>query len=105
MMPPSSTSHSRTCTVGPARKATIDEAWHEAGNEDTISTSLISKIRKDLGLTGKGRVALGLLERMEILSVEILDQRELHHLRLRDLELDARDFRQARLDRPGFERA
>jgi hypothetical protein len=38
-----------------ASKATIDEAWQEAGNEDTISKSLISKIRKDLALTGKGR--------------------------------------------------
>ena len=38
-----------------AGKATIDEAWQEAGNEDTISKSLIGRIRKDLGLTGKGR--------------------------------------------------
>ena len=38
-----------------AGKSVIDEAWQEAGNEDTISISLISKIRKDLGLTGKGR--------------------------------------------------
>ena len=32
----------------------IDEAWREAGNEGTISTSLIGKVRKDLELTGKG---------------------------------------------------
>ena len=38
-----------------AKKAAIDEAWQEAGNGDTISDSLISKIRKDLSLTGKGR--------------------------------------------------
>ncbi len=38
-----------------AGKVTIDEAWQEAGNGDTISISLISKIRKDLGLTGKSR--------------------------------------------------
>lgn len=38
-----------------AGKSAIDEAWREAGNEGTISDSLISKIRKDLKLTGKGR--------------------------------------------------
>ena len=38
-----------------AGKAAIDEAWQDAGNEGTISISLISKIRKDLGLAGKGR--------------------------------------------------
>jgi hypothetical protein len=32
----------------------IAAAWREAGNEGTISTSLIGKVRKDLGLTGKG---------------------------------------------------
>ena len=39
-----------------AKKAAIDEAWQDAGNEGTISISLISKIRKDLGLTGEGRL-------------------------------------------------
>ena len=38
-----------------AGKEAIDEAWREAGNEGTISTSLIGKFRKDLGLTGKGK--------------------------------------------------
>src|SRR5512135_438646 len=37
-----------------AGKEAIDAAWREAGNEGTISTSLIGKVRKDLGLTGKG---------------------------------------------------
>jgi hypothetical protein len=38
-----------------AGKSAINEAWREAGNEGTISDSLTSKIRRDLGLTGKGR--------------------------------------------------
>jgi hypothetical protein len=38
-----------------AGKATIDEAWQDAGNEGTISDSLIYKVRSDLGLTGKAR--------------------------------------------------
>jgi hypothetical protein len=37
-----------------AGKEAIATAWREAGNEGTISTSLIGKVRKDLGLTGKG---------------------------------------------------
>ena len=37
-----------------AGKEAIDEAWRGAGNEGTISTSLIGKIRRDLELTGKG---------------------------------------------------
>jgi hypothetical protein len=37
-----------------AGKEAIDEAWQEAGNEGTISTSLIGKLRRDLGRTGKG---------------------------------------------------
>lgn len=37
-----------------AGKEAIDAAWREAGNEGTISTSLIGKVRKDLELTGKG---------------------------------------------------
>ncbi len=37
-----------------AGKEAIDEAWQEAGNEGTISTSLIGKVRRDLGRTGKG---------------------------------------------------
>ncbi|MGZ3302957.1 MAG: hypothetical protein ACXVBG_18880 [Isosphaeraceae bacterium] len=36
-----------------AGKEAIDEAWQEAGNEGTISTSLIAKVRKDLELTGQ----------------------------------------------------
>ncbi len=32
----------------------IAAAWREAGNEGTISTSLVGKVRKDLGLTGIG---------------------------------------------------
>ena len=31
----------------------INEAWKAAGNEGTISGTLVYKIRKDLGLTGK----------------------------------------------------
>jgi hypothetical protein len=34
-----------------AGKSAINEAWREAGNEGTISDSLTSKIRRDLGLT------------------------------------------------------
>jgi hypothetical protein len=34
-------------------KAAIDKAWRQAGNDDSISTSLIHKIRGELGLTGK----------------------------------------------------
>jgi hypothetical protein len=37
-----------------AGKEAIATAWREAGNEGTISTSLIGKVRKDLGLTGQG---------------------------------------------------
>ena len=37
-----------------AGKEAIDAAWREAGNEGTISTSLIGKVRKDLEQTGKG---------------------------------------------------
>ncbi len=37
-----------------AGKEVIDAAWQEAGNEGTISTSLIGQVRKDLELTGKG---------------------------------------------------
>ena len=33
----------------------VIEAWHKAGNQGTISGSLIYKIRSGLGLTGKGR--------------------------------------------------
>jgi hypothetical protein len=32
----------------------VAAAWREAGNEGTISESLIAKIRRELGLTGKG---------------------------------------------------
>ena len=37
-----------------AGKEAIDAAWREAGNEGTISTSLIGKVRRDLEQTGKG---------------------------------------------------
>jgi hypothetical protein len=37
-----------------AGKEAIAAAWREAGNEGTISTSLIGKVRKDQGLTGEG---------------------------------------------------
>ena len=37
-----------------AGKETIDAAWRAAGHEGTISTSLIGKLRKELGLTGRG---------------------------------------------------
>ena len=43
-----------------AGKEAIDAAWREAGNEGTISTSLIGKVRKDLGPrvreTGRKRI-------------------------------------------------
>lgn len=32
----------------------VAAAWWEAGNEGTISASLVGKVRRDLGLTGKG---------------------------------------------------
>jgi hypothetical protein len=37
-----------------AGKEAIDAAWQEDGNEGTISTSLIGKVRRDLGLTDQG---------------------------------------------------
>ena len=37
-----------------AGKEAIDAAWREAGNEGTISTSLVGKVRRDLEQTGKG---------------------------------------------------
>ena len=37
----------------------INEAWKAAGNEGTISGTLVYKIRKDLGLTGKRQSADG----------------------------------------------
>src|SRR5512135_1639064 len=37
-----------------AAKEAIDAAWQEAGHEGTISTSLISKLRRDLEQGGKG---------------------------------------------------
>src|SRR5512132_1302318 len=37
-----------------AAKEAIDAAWQEAGHEGTISTSLISKVRRDLEQGGKG---------------------------------------------------
>ncbi|MBV8345974.1 MAG: hypothetical protein JO034_25145 [Singulisphaera sp.] len=41
-----------------AAKEAIDAAWQEAGHEGSISTSLISKVRRDLGRTGKGRATV-----------------------------------------------
>ena len=41
-----------------AGKEAIDAAWRAAGNEGTISTSLIGKLQRDLGLTGKGTAAV-----------------------------------------------
>ncbi len=35
----------------------IATAWQEAGNAGTISSGLVSKVRKDLGLTGRGTAA------------------------------------------------
>ncbi len=35
----------------------IAAAWQEAGNAGTISSGLVSKVRKDLGLTGRGTAA------------------------------------------------
>jgi hypothetical protein len=35
----------------------VNEAWRKAGNQGSISGSLIYKIRSGLGLTGKGRSA------------------------------------------------
>ena len=32
----------------------VAAAWREAGNEGTVSASLVGKVRRDLGLTGKG---------------------------------------------------
>jgi hypothetical protein len=37
----------------------INEAWKAAGNEGTISGTLVYKVRKDLGLTGKRQSADG----------------------------------------------
>src|SRR4051812_1016533 len=36
-----------------ANQQAVNEAWQAAGNEGTISNSLVSKIRSDMGLTGK----------------------------------------------------
>ena len=38
-----------------ADEEAVNEAWQKAGNQGTISGSLIYKIRSGLGLTGKGR--------------------------------------------------
>ncbi len=40
-----------------ANEQAVNEAWSQAGNEGTISGSLVSKIRSNLGLTGSGRSA------------------------------------------------
>jgi hypothetical protein len=38
-----------------ADEQAVNEAWQKAGNQGTISNSLVYKIRSGLGLTGKGR--------------------------------------------------
>src|SRR4051812_43508642 len=38
-----------------ANEQVVNEAWSQEGNEGTISGSLVSKIRSNLGLTGSGR--------------------------------------------------
>ena len=38
-----------------ADEQAVNEAWQKAGNQGTISGSLIYKIRSNMGLTGKGR--------------------------------------------------
>ena len=38
-----------------ANEQVVNEAWSQAGNEGTISGSLVSKIRSNMGLTGKGQ--------------------------------------------------
>ena len=38
-----------------AHEQAVNEAWQKAGNEGTISGSLVSKIRSNMGLTGKGQ--------------------------------------------------
>jgi hypothetical protein len=38
-----------------ANEDAVNQAWNAAGNEGTISSSLISKTRSQLGLTGQGR--------------------------------------------------
>ena len=40
-----------------ADEEAVNEAWQKAGNQGTISGSLVYKIRSGLGLTGKGRSA------------------------------------------------
>ncbi len=40
-----------------AEAGAIAAAWREAGNAGTISSSLVSQVRKDLGLTGRGPAA------------------------------------------------
>ena len=40
---------------GEGNEESINEAWSAAGNEGTISSSLVYKMRAKLGLTGHGR--------------------------------------------------
>ena len=42
-----------------AGKAAIDQAWRDAGHDGSISSSLISKVRSELGLTAQGRSRTG----------------------------------------------
>jgi hypothetical protein len=40
-----------------ANQKAVEEAWHEAGHEGTISSALVSTIRRELGLIGNKRGA------------------------------------------------
>src|SRR5512135_2004 len=42
-----------------ANERSINAAWKAAGNDGTISGTLVSKIRREMGLTGKGQSADG----------------------------------------------
>ena len=48
---------------------------------------------------GERLQAVGLLERAEVLSLQVLDERDLHRLRIGGIAHDAGDLGQARLDR------
>jgi hypothetical protein len=40
-----------------ANRQVVEKAWHEAGHEGTISSALVSTIRRELGLIGNKRGA------------------------------------------------
>jgi len=46
-----------------ADEEVVNQAWRKAGNQGSISGSLIYKIRSGLGLTGKGRTSGEVAER------------------------------------------